>query len=154
LETESNDLPAVIETEEIDDISVPRNGKLTYEEVAALIQLRASKPELTQKQLAEIFGITQGQISRLLGNFVDMTKLAKLRLKANADRAARATLKAIDVAAERGDAAPGLELLDRLDVAAKRRQDGGGSARVMIVIGGQGQAGLPDDLPTIDVDPA
>lgn len=152
--TSESNLPAVVDAEEIDDISLPRNGKLTYEEVAALIQLRASKPELTQRQLSEIFGITQGQISRLLGNFVDMTKLAKLRLKANADRAARATLKAIDVAAERGDAAPGLELLDRLDVAAKRRQDGGGNARVMIVIGGQGQAGLPDDLPTIDVDPA
>jgi DNA-binding MarR family transcriptional regulator len=153
MENESNDLPAVIDAEEIDDISLPRNGKLTYEEIAALIQLRASRPELTQKQLGDLFGITQGQISRLLGNFVDMTKLAKLRLKANADRAARATLKAIDVAAEKGDAAPGLELLDRLDVASKKRQDGGGGARVMIVIGGQGQAGLPDDLPTIDVDP-
>ena len=133
---------------ETDDIRQARNGKLTYQDIGLLVSMRNHDPERwTQKALAEYFHITQPQISKLLAAFSDTTNLARLRLKAESDRVARATLKAIDVAAARGDAEAGLELLDRLEVAKKRQTSGDGGAKVMIVVGGG--AALPE-LPVID----
>jgi len=121
-----------------------RGGKLTYQDIGLLVQLRQHKG-MTQTELAAIFGITQGQVSRLLAQFEDTRVLAKNRLNKEADAIVEATVNATKIAASRGDANPGLELLDRLDIAAKKRQEATGGAKVMIMVGG----GSVPELPTI-----
>jgi DNA-binding XRE family transcriptional regulator len=123
----------------------PRNGKLTYQDIGLLVQLRQHK-HLSQTELADIFGVTQSTISRLLLQFEDTRVVAKQRLHSEAAAIVDATVQATKVAALRGDANPGLELLDRLDIAVKKRQEAPGGAKVMIMVGGGGA--LPD-LPTV-----
>jgi transposase len=129
-----------------------RNGKLSYEDIGLVVQMGRSG-KFTQTQIAAHFKVSQGAISKILASFGDTRKLARTRLKAEGDRVARLTLKAIEVASERGDAHAGMELLDRLNIARKHRDESSGSAKVMIVVGNGGaQVNALPALPVIDVE--
>ena len=121
--------------------------KLTYKDVALILNLHDSGK--TQAAIAQMFDISQGQVSKILNGFSDSREAAKRRLKASAMKLVRHAMKASARAAIKGDASPALELLDRLDVAPKRQAvaASGGTPKVMIVVGGSNPAALP----TIDV---
>ena len=120
--------------------------KLTYKDVALVLNLHDAGK--SQASIAQMFDISQGQVSKILNGFSDSREAARRRLKASAMKLVRHAMKASAIAAQRGDADPALEMLDRLDVAPKRQAVVAGTGpKVMIVVGGSNPAALP----TIDV---
>lgn len=142
---------ALVAPETLDDILVEQRPdgryKLTMKDVALVLNLHDAGK--SQQAIAEMFDVTQGRISKIINGFSDSREAAKRRLRAQAMRLTRHALKASARAASKGDAGPALELLDRLDVAPKRMPAASekGSAKVMIMVGGQN----PSALPIIDV---
>ena len=74
-----------------------RRGRLSYDEVSALLKLDASGKK--QQEIAEIFGISQSNVSRIISQFKDTRVLAKQRLHGAAELLADRVLHAADVAA-------------------------------------------------------
>mgnify|MGYP001579567563 FL=1 len=110
-----------------------RRGRLSYDEVSALLKLDASGKK--QQEIAEIFGISQSNVSRIVSQFKDTRVLAKQRLHGAAELLADRVLHAADVASKRGDGSVALEVLDRVDALPKRQSEGGGGAKVIVIVG-------------------
>lgn len=118
------------------------NAKLTYQDIALVLNLDAAGK--TQTEIAAVVGVGQSQISRLLAEFGDTRGVAKQRLHASADQIAKSAMVASEVAAKRGDGSVALELLDRMDVAPKKREGSNRGAQVVVMVGGSNPAALPD----------
>lgn len=121
-----------------------RGSKLSLTDVG--VALRLAEEGKSQATIAELLGVNQSNVSRALAAFTDTRTIAKSRLNQAADRVAKDALVASAKAAKRGDAAPALEILDRLDVAPRKHQDGSGGAKVMVVIGQPSVGALPPGL--------
>ena len=109
-----------------------RRGRLSYDEVSALLKLESSGK--TQQEIADIFHISQSNVSRIVSQFKDTRILAKQRLHGAAEVMAERVIQAAEVASRRGDGSVALEVLDRVD-ALPKRSDGGGGARVVVIVG-------------------
>jgi len=132
-------------------VELSTGDKLTAEDIALAVKLMDDGE--TQASVASKLGVSQATISRALSQFEDTTSLAKKRLKASALRLTDMALAATQLAAEIGNAEPALELLDRLEVAARRDSGAtGGGPRVVVMVGAATQAALPPALLAIDVD--
>ncbi len=108
---------------------------LSYEQINLILKLSASEGK-TQVEIADIMGVTQPTVSRILSEFTDTSLLAKLRLKGSAELMAERVIVASQVAAARGDASPALEVLDRIDALPKRLSGAsGGGPKVIVVVG-------------------
>ena len=125
------DTASLIVTERTDG----RGRPLSYEQVSLMLKL-SSVEQKTQVEIAEIMGVSQPCVSRILTQFSDTTGIAKARLKGAAELMAERVIVASEVAAARGDASPALEVLDRIDALPKRVSGStGGSAKVIVVVG-------------------
>ena len=125
---------------------------MSWEQIALLVQMSEMK---TQSELAEFFGISQTLVSRFLTKFADTRPVAKRRLHGAAQQFAEDVIKASGVAAQRGDASPALEALDRIEALPKRVSGSSGAKVVVIVGGGTNPAALVPDFSTvIDIEKA
>jgi len=106
---------------------------LSWEDVALAVTLDAGGK--SQQEIATLLKVNQSSISKVLTKFKDTRQIAKIRLRASAELIASRILRATEVAAERGDAAAALEVLDRIDAVPKRQERQSGN-RVMVVVGG------------------
>ena len=120
------------------------NARLTYGDIVLALQLEAAGKE--QREIAQILHVSQPHISRLLQTFRDTRPMAKAKLNHAAEHIADAAVTAVDVAAAAGDAEPALELLDRLQVAARTRDVAPEATKIMIVVGQPTPAALPPAL--------
>ncbi len=118
-------------------------GRLSRAEVASLLSL--SDAGKSQVEIAQILGCDQSNISRWLSKLRPTTDLAKHRLQ-------NAALELTERLIESADAEQSLEVLDRLDVLSKKR-DNGAQSGVQVFIGMPSQPIGPDPL-TIDLSPA
>lgn len=128
---------------------------MNEDQIALMLHLQNAGK--THKEIADVVGVSESSISRAMAKFTDTRKLAKAKLIAAAGDMAEQTITAARKAAERGDAGPALEVLDRLDVLASKRQSAQNvGPKVMVVVGGVPTGGsLPSisalpELPDID----
>ena len=108
---------------------------MTEEQIEQALKLESEGKK--QTEIAAIMGIHQSSISRALSKFPDSRVTARRRLIAAADNAAIHVLTAMKQAADRGDGAVALEVLDRLDVLPNKKHTAGGSGapQVVVVVG-------------------
>lgn len=132
-------------------LTIPGRGhgaKLTFKDVAQILALEDSGK--SQTEIAKLFGVSQGQISRIVNGFKDSREVARQRLHASAEKLVDHALTASGLAAAKGNAEPALELLDRMEVAPKKVSGGKGGGNVVVVVGGAGQA-TADILPALPI---
>ena len=108
---------------------IPREDKDSDIRDAKVLEL--SKHGLTQTAIAQQLGITQPTVSRILDKYVDTRTLAKLRLHNSAASLTERVIREADVE-------QALEVLDRLEVAA-RRQNASGNTAVQVIVNMPGQ---------------
>jgi len=94
----------------------------------------ASKIFPTQVAIAQALDVSQPTISKYLKRLRPTNEVAKLLANNSAARVTRATIAGTIKAALDGRPEPGLELLDRLGVAEKRREDKTASVHVAVGI--------------------
>ena len=121
---------------------IPREDKPNHIRDAKILTL--DKQGVTQTLIAQQLGISQATVSRVLDRYVDTRELAKLRLNNSA-----ASL--VDRVIEDADVEQSLEVLDRIDVAAKRQNDTKNTGGVQVVVLMPGQQG--HQPPVIDLSP-
>lgn len=125
-----------------------RTAKLTTDEVVVILTMVRSGKSYTDA--AKAVGCSHAAAARTVRRYTSSIPLAKDRLKGAALGITKAAIHATKVAAQKGEADPALELLDRLDVAPKRVTAQPGN-QVMVVFG-LNDADLPA-LPVIDATP-
>ena len=119
--------------------------KLTHAEIALVVGMAGEGKK--QVEIAAFFKVSQPTISSILKKFGDSRAAAKARLHAEADNIALHAVTASMQAASHGDGSVSLELLDRLDVAPKKRDPKGETgSKIMIVVGQSNPAALPPGL--------
>lgn len=118
-----------------------QRGKLTAADVATMIH--AKKRGANNAEIARVINVKPATVAKCLEEFDDNRPLAKAKLKHHAVKFVDDAILASSNAADRGDATPALELLDRLDIATKRINADTG-AKVMVVVGSSNPASLPD----------
>ena len=121
-----------------------RAGALSMEEVA--LALHMSNLGRTHVDIAAALHCDRSTVSHILHQWVDVRPQAKARLHAAAEQLAEDALKASRIAAKAGEGHVALELLDRLDIAVKKREGGEGAAKVLIMVGQSTPAALPPAL--------
>lgn len=113
-------------------------SKLSYSDVALILKLRDDGH--AQTAIADKVGCSQSTVSRCLQEFTSTIQLAKLKTHNRALELTEAALDGSVKAAKDGKPEAALEVLDRLDVAPKRR-DEHHSTQVMVVV--QTQSVIP-----------
>jgi predicted transcriptional regulator len=106
--------------------------RLNRAEVGSILKLHEAGK--TQVEIAQILGCSQPTVSRWLDELVDTRELAKHTLRSGAEKLAERIVKQADVE-------QALEVLDRLDVAPKKRDTHLGNA-IQIVVNTPGQTSL------------
>lgn len=106
--------------------------------------LSLSRQGITQTVIAQQLGISQATVSRVLDRYIDTRELAKLRLHNSAASLAERVIKDANVEET-------LEVLDRIDVVAKRQSEGKHTGGVQVVVLMPGQQQL--EPPVIDLSP-
>lgn len=112
---------------------------------------RLSQAGKTQVQIAQVIGCNQSSVSRALQKLDDTRDLAKLRTHNAALLLAASAVDGAQRAARDGKPEAALELLDRLDVVARKQNDAGRAGMVQVIIGMPGSASGP--APSIDLSP-
>lgn len=107
--------------------------------------LSLDKQGFTQTEIAQKLGVSQATISRILDRYVDTRELARLRLHNSAAALADRVIQEADVEQS-------LEVLDRIDVVAKRQGEGRNTGGVQVLILQAGQTQLSP--PVIDLSPS
>ena len=121
-----------------------RAGALSMEEVALALHL--SNLGKSNVEIAATLHCDRTTIGHILKQWVDVRPQAKARLHAAAEQLAEDALKASRIAAKSGEGHVALELLDRLDIAVKKREGSEGAAKVLIMVGQSTPAALPPAL--------
>lgn len=119
-------------------------SRLSRAELALILQFHDEG--LTQVAIATKVGCSQATVSRTLQDFSSTTHLAKLRANNQALKVAEAAIKGSIQAAHNGKPESALELLDRLDIAPKRR-DEASSSQVTVIV--QQANGIPGITPAL-----
>lgn len=116
---------------------------LNYAEIAAI--LRLSGIGKTQREIAEVIGVSQQSIQGVLSHFAteDTCISAKAHLRSKARVVAEAAVGASLKAASHGDGSVALEILDRLDVAPRRLDKASPGTKVLVMVGQANPAALP-----------
>jgi predicted transcriptional regulator len=111
---------------------IPNYSRLTRVELSALLKLHEAGK--TQVEIAQALGCSQPTVSYWLNEFADTRTTAVNTLRAGAEKLAERIVKQADVE-------QALEVLDRLDVAPKKRDTHVGNA-IQIVVNTPGQTSL------------
>jgi hypothetical protein len=106
-------------------------AKLSQADIALVLKLRDDGH--TQTAIAEKVGCSQPTVCRILETFSSTVNLAKLRTNNKAQALAMAAVKGSIKAARDGKPEAALEILDRIDVINKRR-DEPSSSQVMVIV--------------------
>ncbi len=114
---------------------------MTQEQLEIALKMEADGK--TQTEIGAAFGINQSAVSRALAKFPDSRATARRRLIAESDNFAVHIIKAAKEAAERGDGAVALEVLDRLDVLPNKKHTAGGNGAPSVVV----VVGAPPNTP-------
>lgn len=122
-------LDADLETDQ--RIDAPKYKRVSRAAEALILKL--AEAGKSQTEIAQIVGVSQPTVSRTLAEFADTRVVAKAVLNKHAKTLAERVVKDADVSQS-------LEVLDRLDVAPKRR-DETHSTQVMVVV--QTQSVIP-----------
>jgi transposase-like protein len=107
-------------------------SRLSRTEVGLILKL--SEAGKTQVEIAQTIGCNQSTVSHWLNEFADSRETAKHVLRSGAEKLAERIVKQADVE-------QALEVLDRLDVAPKKRDTHLGNA-IQIVVNTPGQTSL------------
>jgi predicted transcriptional regulator len=91
---------------------------------------------MTQTKIAQLIGCSQPTISYVLSEFQDTRHLARAILHRDAHKFAQRIVDDANVEES-------LEVLDRLDVAAKRQESKGHTISIVVAMPGQGQMRPP-----------
>lgn len=132
------------------DKPIPDYSRLTYTEIALALKLR--EEGFTQVAIAERLQCSQPSLSELFSKFSDTRAIAKLRANNRALKLVDAALDGAERAAKDGKPEAALEVLDRVDVLAKRQVDSSRGSAVQVVVNMPGQHAITADM--IDVSPA
>jgi hypothetical protein len=111
------------------------------EMILALQMFEAGKQ---QQVIAQVIGCSNSTISDLLNKFSDTRPLAKRRANHRALEVMDAALTGAVTAAKKGRPEAALEVVDRLEVLAKRQNDTG--TGITIVFGTASVPGLPEHV--------
>lgn len=123
-------------------IDTPKYTRVSREKEGAILKLAALGKN--QVEIAEIIGVSQATVSRTLSELADTRDHAKAILNKSAHTLAERVIKQANVAES-------LDVLERIEVIAPKKQDSNRSAGVTIVIGMPNQPAGPD--PVIDLSP-
>ena len=122
---------------------IPNLSRLSRTEEMLILQLHAEGK--TQVAIAQVIGCSQPTVHRVVGAFADTKILAKAVLNKSALALAERVVK-------RANVAESLEVLERIDVIAPKKQDVGRGVGVNIVIGMPGSPA--GHSPSIELSPA
>ena len=116
-------------------------SRLSRTEESLILQLHAEGK--TQVAIAQVLGCSQPTVSAVLKAYSDTKFLAKRVLDNSAIALAERVVKHANVAES-------LDVLERIDVIAPKKQDAGRSGQVTIVIGMPGQPAGPEPIVSTD----
>ena len=121
-------------------IDAPAYSRVSREKEGLILKL--AEAGKTQVEIAKITDVSQPTVSRTLAAYADTRVHAKALLNKHASRLAERVVKDANVAES-------LEVLERIEVIAAKKQDSRGS-QVTIVIGMPGQPAGPDPVIVTD----
>ena len=121
-------------------IETPKYSRVSRATESLILKL--SENNKTQQEIAAIVGVSQATVSRTLSEFADTRHIAKALLHNGASVLAKRVI-------ENANVEESLEVLDRLDVAAKRQESKGTSISIEVCMPGQGTR----HPPVIDLSP-
>ena len=116
-------------------------SRLSRTEESLILQLHAEGK--TQVAIAQVLGCSQPTVSAVLKAYSNTKFLAKRLLDNSAATLAERVVKHANVAES-------LDVLERIEVIAPKKQDTGRSGQVTVVIGMPGQPAGPEPIITIE----